>query len=63
MEAGGLDDVEIGNGLSTPSCPTESWKQMDSLKHFYAPKANQIYTLRIQIEEIVLEGYFSKKQF
>lgn len=57
IKAGGLDEVEIGIGLSPLICPKKILeKKISPLKYFYVPKADQIHTLRMKMEEI----YFLK---
>lgn len=60
-KAGRLDEVEIGNGLSSLSVPGKSWKKISPLKYFYVPKAAQIHILRIKMEEIHFLKFISTR--
>lgn len=41
--------------------PRKSWKQMGPLKHFYASKADQIYTLRMKVKRYSFKRLFQEE--
>lgn len=43
------------------SVPRKSWKKISPLKYFYVPKADQVHTLRMKMEEIHFLKFISAR--